>query len=58
MIIEQIYRFTAKDNMDGWDEEFVAELIRCKDCMIAPICIMYRNAQQDDGYCSWAERKD
>lgn len=41
--------------MSRYDE--LPELIRCKDCIIAPICIMYRNAQKDDGYCSWSERK-
>ena len=34
------------------------EIIRCKDCLLTNICVVYRYAKGDDGFCSWAERKE
>lgn len=33
-------------------------VIRCKDCLLTNICVVYRYAKGDDGFCSWAERKE
>lgn len=33
-------------------------VIRCKDCIKKGICINYRYAQDEEGFCAWAERKE
>lgn len=37
--------------------EEVGELIRCKDCIKKPLCMIYRENNNDFGYCYLAERK-
>lgn len=38
--------------------EPMTELIRCKDCAKAQICIMYRSNKDPYGFCRWAARKE
>ena len=38
--------------------EPMIELIRCKDCVKAQICIMYRSDKDPYGFCRWAARKE
>lgn len=38
--------------------EPMTELIRCKDCVKAQICIMYRSDKDPYGFCKWAVRKE
>ena len=35
--------------------EEVGELIRCKDCIKKPICTIYRETNDEYGYCSLSE---
>lgn len=34
------------------------ELIRCKECKYKPTCEEYIITQQEDAYCSWADRAE
>ena len=52
------------DDLKDNDELFVGnvrdgeQLIRCKDCVKAHICIMYRSDKDPYGFCRWAARKE
>jgi len=35
----------------------IVEVIRCKECIKKPICTIYRETNDDYGYCFLAERK-
>lgn len=40
----------------GKEVEFT-KVIRCKDCIKKPLCMIYRETNDDFGYCFLAERK-
>ena len=58
------YIIPIGEDAEDYDEMFIGvirrqpELIRCKDCKYKPTCEEYIITQQEDAYCSWAERKE
>ena len=52
---EKIVRYKTGESHEIVEE--VGKLIRCKDCIKKPLCIIYRETNDDYGYCSLAERK-
>lgn len=38
--------------------EDIVSVIRCKDCLKANICIVYRDSKDPYGFCKWAVRKE
>lgn len=46
---------SIKDYLDKSD---IVEVIRCKDCIKKPLCIIYRETNDEYGYCAWAGRKE
>ena len=57
------YIVQIEDSEKNMSERFVGqlrsypELIRCKDCIKKPLCVIYRETNDDFGYCSLAERR-
>ena len=65
---EVIYKFTVAPTEPfpsalNWNAELIGELIRCKDCKhyaggTACFSTDAMFTANEDGYCSWAERKE
>lgn len=53
---EYICKEVQTDN--GGYLEITNELIRCKDCIKKSLCMIYRETNDNYGYCSWAGRKE
>lgn len=45
------------DDAPNWYNDFV-KVIRCKDCARNDNCFMYRESEDDDGFCAWAKRRE
>ena len=35
----------------------IVEVTRCKECIKKPLCMIYRETNDDYGYCAWAGRR-
>lgn len=49
--VEQVLNRMRNDPESDW-----VDVIRCKDCIVNPIC-RFKTALGDDGYCSQGERR-
>ena len=58
----RVYQFILDEKTgkieDISDSMDYVKIVRCKDCINKPLCTIYRETNDDYGYCALAERKE
>ena len=58
----RVYQFIFDEKTgkieDISDSMDYVKIVRCKDCIKKPLCTIYRETNDDYGYCALAERKE
>lgn len=52
------YIVAISDVLDQKEQVILSELIRCKVCLKKRICSLYREANQENGFCAWGVKEE
>lgn len=52
------YIVAISDVLDQKEQVILSELIRCRVCLFKRICSLYREANQENGFCAWGVKEE